>query len=559
MAREVGDLWPQGSGVAALGAELTNGGLTGEVRPFAHVHALSGVYHNGVGSSGIIRFANGVFEQSVDGGQTFTTLGAGSALVDLQDAYDSGNEIDLNSSAATPDVATLQQTTIHTPVFVKQITPGAGNRGGHNLLQSLKDASIVASGFSLTPNLTNTFCYTAIGPSFIGLQGSGTPGSHPASFLIEAGSQGIAAMTASGTFIFSSQGAMLFTITEGGQGNDVQFLAGAIAQPGGQVKFQPFLGSGQLEYRFGPHQSWYIKTSSSSTSGPFGDGFNPLVPSGQILQMILENGGGGGASTLQEAYDNGASIYIDNGNLVFGAVNGKTRFGTNGTRAPLNVSGIFQQFTSNLVTGDMTMLTHAMTTLDDVKTIIPTSQAEASAKSLGPGTIQFNTGSGLINLSTGSGIAQFFNLSSQSLSTTPIGVTFFTVGNNVRDTLFHAPNNSSGITIMSPGLYRCIYSAGVEKTGGSTLQSVITYLVKNDIELLGSRSFAAVANTTNARFNTANAAALFDASAGDVIALAVANATNVGGNTIQTIARATNINIEYIGPPRITQSTLAGV
>ena len=57
MAREVGDLWPQASGSASLGAEMTNGGFGREIRPFAHVHMNSGVWHSSINSlSGIIRF-----------------------------------------------------------------------------------------------------------------------------------------------------------------------------------------------------------------------------------------------------------------------------------------------------------------------------------------------------------------------------------------------------------------------------------------------------------------------------------------------------------------------
>src|SRR6185436_1822363 len=57
MARQVGDLWPQASGSASLGAEMSGGGFTGEMRPFAHIHINSGVFHHPTrGGSGIIRF-----------------------------------------------------------------------------------------------------------------------------------------------------------------------------------------------------------------------------------------------------------------------------------------------------------------------------------------------------------------------------------------------------------------------------------------------------------------------------------------------------------------------
>lgn len=84
MAREVGDLWPQASGSSALGAEMTNGGFTGEIRPFATIHTSSGVFHSSTrGTSGIIRFetnskdnifntfAGEGFDFSFDGGKNY--------------------------------------------------------------------------------------------------------------------------------------------------------------------------------------------------------------------------------------------------------------------------------------------------------------------------------------------------------------------------------------------------------------------------------------------------------------------------------------------------------
>jgi len=81
MARETGDLWPQSSGSASLGAEMSNGGFTGAIRPFAHVHMYSGIFHNSlVNSSGIIRLDKGKgffnalapsFSFSFNGGKNF--------------------------------------------------------------------------------------------------------------------------------------------------------------------------------------------------------------------------------------------------------------------------------------------------------------------------------------------------------------------------------------------------------------------------------------------------------------------------------------------------------
>lgn len=627
MALTVGDIWPQGSGLAALGAEFTNGGSTGEVRPFAGVHANSGIYYGSHGSSGIIRYENGRLQKSDDGGRTFKSL-----VGDLNDAYQGGNRITQNATAAGPDSLSSNFFVDYVPALIRQTIPGGGKDDLPAEQQDIAAASIVASGFSLTPNLLRTFAYAALGPGYIALQGSGTVASPQLAgrLLLGASNNGAfgasTAIISSGVMFVTSNGDTIWTQQGGG---DLLFLGQG--NSGGQIKLQPFGGSGRLEYRLGGvggHQAWHWKPSYAIAGGPNNDGFFPLPHSGQIVQMILENApaGGGltsltdgttpatgpsvlfqdfngiaievvdpqtinfdvdirgvngigvtqsgpglsvingaalsglvtGSSSLQGAYNGGASIYMSNGNMILNAVNGKTVFGTNGARAPLNMSGIFQKFTSNLAAGDLTLLTHNSVHLDVTKSTNPTTQAQANAQSLGPNTLQFNNGSGLINISTGSGIAQFFNVVPQAINANPNGVTFFEVGNNVRDRHFHAPNNASGIVIMTPGLYRGTYSIGVEKTAGTTAMSVITYMVKNNIEVLGSRSYAVVNNITNAVFNTANANFLFDAVPGDVVALAAYTATTVIGNSIQLAGRSTNFCLEYIGPRRVTQSTLVG-
>jgi hypothetical protein len=79
-----GDLVPGASGRANLGVDVGANAINAfnisSIRPFNHVHLVSGVFHDPLhGQSGVVRFSQsvGTFEFSVDGGLTFTALGAG--------------------------------------------------------------------------------------------------------------------------------------------------------------------------------------------------------------------------------------------------------------------------------------------------------------------------------------------------------------------------------------------------------------------------------------------------------------------------------------------------
>lgn len=79
-----GDLLPVSSGFANLGVGVGPNGQDAfdatAIRPFNHVHMVSGVFHDPLhGQSGVLRFnqQQGAFQVSVDGGLTFTNLSAG--------------------------------------------------------------------------------------------------------------------------------------------------------------------------------------------------------------------------------------------------------------------------------------------------------------------------------------------------------------------------------------------------------------------------------------------------------------------------------------------------
>lgn len=106
-----GDLVPVASGFANLGVEVSSNaqnafdGSQGEIRPFNHIHQVSGVFHDPLhGQSGVLRFNQnaGAFQVSVDGGLTFQSLSANgvSSVGVLGDANLIG-DIDLASAAAS--------------------------------------------------------------------------------------------------------------------------------------------------------------------------------------------------------------------------------------------------------------------------------------------------------------------------------------------------------------------------------------------------------------------------------------------------------------------------
>lgn len=120
-----GDLIPTTSGFANLGANVGPNaqnafdGTQGEIRPFNHIHQVSGVFHDPLhGQSGVIRFNQnaGAFQVSVDGGLTFQSLSAGAGVdsigvigdtnltgnIDLASAANSGFLAIFDTSDASP-------------------------------------------------------------------------------------------------------------------------------------------------------------------------------------------------------------------------------------------------------------------------------------------------------------------------------------------------------------------------------------------------------------------------------------------------------------------------
>lgn len=336
MFRKTGDLVPFASGSASLGVDQIDGqgGFSTEIRPYAHMHMNSGVFHGHRGASGVIRYNNGQLEKSDDGGITFTSFAAGASDPHSQQAaYDGGNEI----------ITSLQGESYQGVVVVEPSTPFDATFGWDDTLDPYAghtNYGIAVSGAPVPDSPSNS-SLSRLTSSFLHFRPSGTDergarigyeGVDSSTFQIA--TSGNLELDISGGITNLVEGSVVHTIvgsnqinTDGFQfnisetnishqaNNDIGLTAIL-----GDVQLNPFSGSGQLRYRFGPYQSFYIKTSDSSTSGPFADGFNPLVPSGAIVQMILENVGGGSVNDLQDAYDGGNEIDINTVNGQFDGV-----------------------------------------------------------------------------------------------------------------------------------------------------------------------------------------------------------------------------------------------
>jgi hypothetical protein len=104
-----GDLVPTTSGFANLGVNVDSNAQNAfditSIRPFNHIHMVSGVFHDPVhGQSGVFRFNQqaGAFQISVDGGLTFQNLSAnGVSSVGVLGDTDLIGDIDLASAGGS--------------------------------------------------------------------------------------------------------------------------------------------------------------------------------------------------------------------------------------------------------------------------------------------------------------------------------------------------------------------------------------------------------------------------------------------------------------------------
>jgi hypothetical protein len=327
------------------------------------------------------------------------------------------------------------------------------------------------------------------------------------------------------------------------------YLAATIIRhEAGPVKLQPWAGSGQMEYIFGPHQGWAVKPSYLST-------FQPVPYSGQIVQMLLE------VPTLQTGYaaNNAVAAISAEGDLLITAATAKVRFGTTSTLAPIMLSGMLQPpaTVASHQQGDFWHSDHSMV----IGQAGVTTEAIAAAQSLGIGTLAFNTGSGIANISIGSGIAQFVGPSGQTVSSaaTVIPIVWSdTHANQIRDQHFaHGSSlvpNSDIIRVMVPGLYRISYSVNFSQTTAGTAgttTNVRSQIAVNGAPITIGRAYAPVPRVAAGQGHlTLSADVLLNFNTGDTFALqTILNAT-ANSFVLSTVADECWLIAQYIGPKR---------
>lgn len=519
MAIEFGDIWPQVSGSASLGAEMTNGGFTGEARPFAHMHANSGVFHEPFGTSGILRFArdsrananevavfrNVGFEFSVDGGLTYPLRVSQNNLLNTWPVVDAvDTRLELRGSGLTcTSVGSLDLTAIAGAI-----------------------------------NLTTQFGYKqAINIS--------------ADNQLNFGSSSVVGG------ILNNIGAKLFTLY-----SNISLEAGVVGANVGDISMLAWASSGQMKYRFGPHQSWHIKTSHASTGGPANDGFWPISHSGNIAQMIAQ---ASGQISLQAAYNNGRIIDVSSQNqpvrLIGSATSSPLRLETGSNYPHIEVSGLVIPPTGGFWEANSLLFMQHSAALWDFAALGGlagiTTKLDASARSLGPESLWLHAGnSGVLQVRTASGIAQFFNTAaSAALDTTGLNAPFVVGGQSVVDSFYRAVA-SSGVSVIVPGLYKAIYSLSVQKTAGNLTQQVNTQLRVSDklgqtFQIFGGDSYATVRDSNALNLGTANGQCVFDLVPGDVVnVFAVLSENAVAPNSCRILARGCNLILEFLGPKR---------
>jgi hypothetical protein len=541
----------------------------------------SGVWHDpSYGQSGVLRFSQNLdtFEVSIDGGWTFDALpgsgqiqesinasagGAGTPHTQ-QAAYDGGNEID----------TILKGEAYQGVVIYEPPTPFSSDAGWDDT----EDPFIghTTFGFAVsgapTPGDDTRSALSRLTSQFLHIRSSGIDVEQAGAFFgfhngnpeqLHIASSGGLFIEAQANCIHDIGGQKLETIegswqvnTQGFQSfissKSIDFNATTsldMSAATDRLILDSYAGSGHLEYRFGPYEAWHTKVGAGNET------LVPIPHSGQVLQMILENGGGG--TTLQTAYDAGQRITVaSNGPVhIDGDINYALRLDVTEDDHPhILMSGVTELPSLGQTTpGALWLQGHSAGILAQLTGgSIPTTRAEASAKSLGIDTLFYATGSGIASVRTASGVSQFFNVGS-SASIDENGLIIPFALQTAPSTFYHT-TTTSGIQIFVPGQYKMSYTAILEKTTGNLTQQVDAELRLRDkwgqeFRFMGSQSAAVIRDSANLNRNTCNGQTLVDLHSGDAIVVFLEhNGSPPAGNSVNAKARSSNIIVEWIGP-----------
>jgi hypothetical protein len=324
-------------------------------------------------------------------------------------------------------------------------------------------------------------------------------------------------------------------------------------------------GSGAFKYVGGAFEGWHVKMANLNPSAGSGrNGLFPLAVSGIF--------------SLQDAYVGNPDLIIQSEANAGGA--GTMTFTTNdrkwklvqGQRAPINISGALKVPIVGGVsfneTGDIAMCHHAQV-MQPNSFNFPVDDAEADARSLGPGTLTLNTGSGIINMSVGSGIA--FITAKQDVRMPFLLDNWARLpmsGLAVEDKMFSQNTAGSGINFMVAGMYLVNYHLSFQKVLGTTARTIaVRAILKNKgsetegggsqalsnfAGIPGSLSWTPVTNVTTLPFNTASATFLVNANVGQFLGFEAAQAGvgAVAAQAVNSVASGSYAIVQYIGPRR---------
>jgi hypothetical protein len=298
-----GDINPQASGSASIGVNQVDGigGFNTNIKPYAHIHINSGVWHDPTNGepSGVLRF--GVRnEQSTSG----------------PPSNPPGFELSFDGGASFPLRICGSRKSLYSGSTIQQMTPGA--------------FTLHSSGLFRIDSELSQFLSTIDG--------------------------GISISTAAPSL---SDGDILLDAFNGIQlqvkDGDIDLTSFGFKNRGGQITLSSFASSGRLDFQFGPHQGWYSKLTHASTGGPKNNGSWPLPHSGQMLEQIVRREKGKSITIERPAVNNDLTWFYTNQAITISEVESVLR-------GSFDASGLFAiRYSSNRSLAGTELTTIAIT------------------------------------------------------------------------------------------------------------------------------------------------------------------------------------------------------
>jgi len=303
---------------------------------------------------------------------------------------------------------------------------------------------------------------------------------------------------------------------------------------------------------FNPHKLLFEPTEGDATSGVMRFSQDALD-----FQLSVDGGisfknlGSFESISLQEAYLNSPNVIIDTagGNMILVADSAKTRFAHTGGFSEIRMSGLIPLPITSFETGDLLFLLHSQVADNMGGFATP---AQATAASLGLGTLGVNTGSGFINVSIGSGIGKYTNTGgSQPIATTGTTNLIFSADVFTDQNYAHLESSAAAgnaITIMSSGLYKCTYNVSWEPTSSASPATIKVDATLNAVAIAASATYTFSQDADHGK-GTNSAIFLFEARPRDILRIRAQRQTNAL-DTIQFIENECWVIVEKIGPQR---------